>query len=121
MDDSSIHQNYGYWLYANEPGNLTLPNVGGSLSNQIYLWNNLKLNNGTDEVNITDKENRWVCNSSTCSENVIYYWNPLKKDNKKEYNAICGNRAYCDKTTISPYEGYVVWSNYDDITLIIGN
>ena len=69
--DTKLRKGQGYWVYANESGNLTLPSAGGSLGNETYMLSDLMFRNSSgSELNVSDaKTQGWI--SSTSS---IVYW-----------------------------------------------
>lgn len=82
MDDTTFRQNKGYWIYANSSWNLTIPSVGGSLSNETYAYSRLRFSNGTSEVNITQAGlggYSWI-------EDTIKYWGMSMEDYDKRFH-----------------------------------
>ncbi len=115
VDDNRLRKKTGYWLNARQEGTLTLPGVGGTLNTSTYTWNKLRFHNGTDELNVSDADSEgWITKPGDSVEEVIWYRGLVR-----------GKPAWMQipfhKTTISPWEGYFVWSNYDNITLIRQN
>jgi len=116
VDDTAFRRNKGYWLYANEAGNLTLPGVGGSTSGQTYDWNKLRFSNGTDEMNIIDAGDAgWV-------ETTLQYWT-LRSGPTPYYGfaRIDDSGVTDSKTSISSGEGVFVNSLKDNLILIRQN
>jgi hypothetical protein len=112
VDDSSFRRNKGYWVYANESSNLTLPSAGGSASGQSYNWNKLRFSNGTDEKGIVDAGTAgWIPSGAN---NVLYYWD-------SGFKTICGDLDDCNSISVSSFEGVFVNSSLDNITLIRQN
>jgi len=112
MDASSFEQGRGYWLYANDAGNLTLPGVGGSTAGQTFPWSKLRFSNGTDELNITDAGlggERWI-------EDTLKYWgwDPYKTPPGYKFLSLSSGN-------LNSWQGYFIWSHYDNITLIRQN
>ncbi len=111
FDDTSLRKNKGYWVYANSTGNLTLPGVGGSLTNATYSWDKLRFWNGSDELNITDAgDEGWLTTT-------LQYWNTDEED----FGLIKSSPPPTGKTTISSWEGIFVNSNIDNLTIIRQN
>lgn len=116
VDDSLLRGNKGYWLYANEAGNLTLPDVGGSVSTESYVWNKLRFFNGTEEKSISEAGSAgWV-------ESTIQYHDTSVDD----FRYVCagtgkGYSSLCLTTSLNPWQGYFVNSLQDNITLIRQN
>jgi hypothetical protein len=118
MDSSVLTKDKGYWLYANQTGNLTLPGVGGALANETYLWRKLRFYNGTEEKNVTDAGlggEGWI------NEDDIRYWEKHPIKGTYEFLYISGTPGLLTKTNISSWEGFFVYSNQDNITLIRQN
>jgi len=115
MDDTHLRQGKGYWLYANEAGNITLPGVGGTYSNATYAWNKLRFWNGSDEKNVTDAhDSGWIFGSGV--QGYINYWDaPLRQ--WKEVS----DSDEADSTTLESWRGYFIYSNVDNLTLIRQN
>ena len=110
MDDANLQPNIGYWFWPKQAGTLTLPDVGGTVNTTTYAWNKLRFSNGTDELNVTDADSEgWIDNQ------LRYSYNPFK--------LLCptGRGSICNKEVLSPWEGYFIWSEYDNITLIRQN
>jgi|SRR3989338_272533 len=120
FDDTAFRQNKGYWIYVNQSGNLTLPEVGGSLSGETYAWGKLRFMNASgSEMNITDAGSspyNWF------SFGVFYY-------HDTEFDAfkyVCagtgpGYDQNCNTISLNSWQGYFIYSNYDNITLIRQN
>ena len=109
MDDTHLRKDKGYWLWANQSGNLTLPSVGGSWSNETYLWNKLRFRNGSEELRISDAGTAgWlVTDLQYWGEDIFGEW---------KFRVIPTHNP-----TLSPWQGYFIYSNYDNITLIRQN
>jgi len=107
MDDTKLRPHLGYWVYAYEAGNLTLPNVGGSVTGATYNWSDLWFSNGTVELGISDIgiEN-WI-------ETSFRYW-----DSSQQWGTISD---IGDSQTISPWQGVFIRSYKDNIILIRRN
>ena len=117
VDDTKLTKDKGYWLYSNEAGNLTLPSVGGSYSNESYVWRKLRfVNSSGSEKNISEAGSaNWV-------ETTLQYWgwDPLMPPaGGYDFLTICSSG--CDKSTLSPWEGVFVKSLKDNITFIRQN
>jgi hypothetical protein len=107
MDDSSFREKKGYWVYANQSGNLTLPNARGTNASRTYAWNKLRFSNGTMEKTISDAITAgWINNN-------LNYWDP-------ELGWLTISDIG-DKDTISSWEGVFVYSNKNNITMLRQN
>lgn len=113
MHDYALRSNTGYWLYANEDGNFSLPGAGGTLSGQTYAWNSLKFYYSGTEKNVTEADDAgWVFMEGFP---YMYYYDVVEED----WDMVCGSApSPCDKTTFSSWEGVFIWSNYDDVIMI---
>ena len=62
MDEDALNETQGYWIYANQSGNLTLPGVGGSKEDVTTNWADLIFRNSSmDELSPGDAvDNGWV-------------------------------------------------------------
>lgn len=115
MDDTQLREDKGYWLYANEAGNLSLASVGGSLRNESYIWSKLRFSNGTSELNVTQAGSKgWIQTS-------MRYWGKHPIKGTYEFLYISGTSGLLTKTNMSSWEGVFVYSNQDNITLIRQN
>jgi len=116
MDDTSFRKNKGYWLYANEAGNLTIPSIGGSLSGATYAWSKLRFMNSSGyEANITDVGSigqglRWI----TTTFRYWDYADPEDPGAGFDFIPISSGN-------LNSWKGYFVYSNYNNITLIRQN
>ena len=114
MDDSSFRKNKGYWVYANQNGNLTLKGVGGSSSGSTYAWSKLRFANSSgSELNITqasNSTNAWV-------NPQFRYWD----SGFKYLYATTDPDDPSDKELLSSWEGVFVYSYKDNLTLIRQN
>ena len=101
VDDSSFRTGKGYWIWANQSGNLSLPGVGGSVSGETYALTSLRFSNGTEEKS---------------------YLNPFIADwiEAPQYFDKSTN-SFQAATTLNSWEGYFFRSNYDNITLVRQN
>lgn len=102
MDDTSLRKGYGYWLYTNEAGNITLPGVGGTWSNATYDILKTRFNNGSEEKSYL---NAFVANWITTPQ----YWDTSTNSFQEV------------STTLNPWQGYFFKSNFDNMTLIRQN
>lgn len=112
-----LRKGNGYWLYSNEAGNLTLPGVGGSYGNESYAWNKLRFVNGSgSEKSVSEAGSAgWIFQTGY---DYIYYFEPSINDFRK----VCADSFDCPhKNSLDPWEGYFIYSNYDNITLIRQN
>jgi len=110
MDDTMLRSNKGYWIYMNESGNLTLPGVGGSYSNATYDVSKLRFSNGSLELSFSEAKNttyNWIDDPQ--------YWglNPPPPNNYDFVVLSSGN--------MNPWQGYFMYSNVDNLTLIRQN
>jgi hypothetical protein len=112
--EDKLKKNRGYWVYANEDGNLTLPGVGGSLDNETYRWSDLMFSNGTAEKNITNARMAgWIPNPN------IYFWDSETCPSPPDY---CWRAIPAVQFQyISSWEGLFVFSNKENITLLRQN
>ncbi|MFA5174575.1 MAG: LamG domain-containing protein [Candidatus Pacearchaeota archaeon] len=110
VDKTAFENKKGYWIYANQSGNLTLPGVGGSLAGQTYQWSKLRfVNSSGSEKNITEAGSAgWI-------STTLKYWDNGFK-NLRYDSEDPEIRSY-----ISPYEGVFIKSNYNNITMIRQN
>ena len=114
MNDYALRTNKSYWVKANQAGNLTLPGIGGSTSGQTFNWASLRFHNGAFGANVTqayNATNGWVMIGAG-STGRIYFYNSTAG----AYATVSGSTG--DKTTLSSYEGYFLWSNYNNIIMI---
>lgn len=113
MDASNLERGRGYWVYANQGGNLTLPGAGGTLSGQTYAWSKLRfVNSSGAEKNITDAGTvGWMQHEN------IRYWN----NGFKYIYQITDPDNPSDKEVISASEGIFMYSNQNNVTLIRQN
>jgi parallel beta-helix repeat protein len=114
--EDKLKKSRGYWLYANEDGNLTIPDVGGSWDNETYRWSDLMFTNCTNgyvegvnctSLNITNAANAtngWIPNTA------IYYW-----------NTAMGYLPINIVQSANPWQGYFIWSNKENITMLRQN
>jgi len=119
MHDYALRPGKAYWVYVNQSGNLTLPGVGGSppqSQGQTFAFSSLMFHNGTKLANMAQVPSTydWVF---LIGDNAIYFRNTTLKT----YKPICSIIGSCPtgKTTISPWEGYFIWSDYNNITMIV--
>ena len=113
FDDTKLRTNKGYWIYSNVSGNLTLPGVGGSYSNATYAWDNLYFRNGSGVVKgiSAARTDGWVTS-------YINYWDT----SSGTFKYVCDTvPIVCNKNTLSSWEGYFIYSNFDNMTLIRQN
>jgi len=115
MDDTMLREGKGYWLYSNEAGNLTLPGVGGSYSNETYAWSKLRFVNGSgSEKSISEAfSDNWIFMTG---DSYIYYWDETGED----FYTVSDHPA-ADDDTLYPWGGYFIYSNVDNLTLIRQN
>jgi len=119
-DDTELRKGKGYWLYSNQSGNLTLPAVGGSTSGQTYDWSQLRFANSSgSEMNVTDADVAGWIFGGTGAQTYINYWDPNEGATGGWDEVSEGVNA--DKSTLSSWEGYFIYSNVDNLTLIRQN
>jgi hypothetical protein len=108
MDSSVLTRDQGYWLYSNGTGNLTLPDVGGALTTETYLWSKLRFKNASgSEFNVSD-----AVNETWLKDGAMHYWVP----------SLSTFRYAPDYTSsLNPWESYFIYSNKDNITLLRQN
>ena len=113
MDDSSLRKGKGYWVYANQSGNLTLSSAGGSLAGQTYAWNKLRFRNSSgSELNITQAQTAgWVNNGDS-----IQYWDTATDGFKYVCSSLLDSQD-CGSTSFSSLRGYFIKSATDNITV----
>jgi len=105
-DDTELRKGKGYWLYADVAGNLTIPSVGGSTSGQTYDWDKLRFSNGTEEMNVTDAGDAdWIDHDN------VNYWD----------SDLSGFVIIASVESFNAWQGYFVYSNVDNLTLIRQN
>jgi len=113
MDDTVLRNGKGYWVYANQSGNLTLPSIGGTLSGQNYPRSSIRISNGSLELSISEAGNStysWLIST-------LKYWNTGSGDFKSiDTLGLGGN-----KKNISSFEGVFVYSNINNLTLMRQN
>ena len=115
MDDSSLRKGKGYWLYANQSGNLTLSGAGGSLAGQTYAWSKLRFRNSSGtELNITQIQ---AMGAEAWISTTIQYWNTT--NNRFDYISSLDIGRF--KSIIPSWNGVFIYSNQDNITLIRQN
>lgn len=115
MDDDSLRKNKGYWVYMNNSGNLTLPSAGGTWANATYNWDKLRfVNESGSELNITDADDAgWIFGGTGAQTYINYY-------DSGSFRQV-SDHPLADEDTLSPWRGYFIYSNYDNITLIRQN
>lgn len=114
VDDNAFRKGKGYWVYANESGNLTLPGVGGTRSGERFNVSKLRFSNGSMELSFADAKN----NTYLWIQNPQFYGDP-DEEGQSTFYYICGSG--CTKSTISSLEGIFVKSNIDNLTIIRQN
>jgi hypothetical protein len=103
--DNYLRKDRGYWIYAFEDNlTLMLPGVGGSLSSNSRTWQDVEVVNGSDKLNILEAQ------SSGWLQGTIYYFD----ENLQHYKLVPGDDPY-----IYSWRGYWLYSNRDDLQLII--
>ena len=112
MDDTNFRRNYGYWVHADQAGNLTMPAVGGTLAGETYNWSELRFSNITDELDITDAGTEgWM-------DTAFDYLNA----GSNIFRLINGvDNPPFSKSTISSWEGVWIYGYKNNLTLIRRN
>ena len=114
--ETKMVKGQGYWVYANESGNLTLPSAGGSLGNETYKLSDLMFRNSSgSELNVTDAG---IYGAGWFNEETdIYYWNPT--------GGPSGNGAFVhvdlEEDSLNPWQGYFIYGLKDDIKVLRQN
>jgi hypothetical protein len=115
--DTALTKGKGYWVKANEAGNLTLPGVGGSALNESYRWSNLVFRNASGvELNITDawkSPNNWIGGSGLNS--IIYYWLVDEDYPDGTWDTVPTSSQF------SSWKGYFIYGLKDNITMLRQN
>jgi hypothetical protein len=103
-DDAYLRPDWAYWVYANT-NNVTLiiPNIGYD-DNASENWQNSLFYNGSDLINLS------AAQSESWLQGTIYYFDSANQ----YYGLIPGDDNY-----IYPWRGYWLYSNQDDLQLII--
>lgn len=118
-EPTTLSKYQSYWIKSYLAVNMTYPNVGGCKEpyNYGYEWKELRFFNGTDELNVTDADDAgWIFNE--VNKYILY------RDPATGWETVCGSAGrggLCDNTTLFPWQGYFIYSNYDNITLIFNN
>ena len=108
-----------YWVRVNQTGNITFPNVAGNkftylsgeFENGGIAFSNLTFANSTSTLNITDAfSNGWIGEPEVTIDDVIGYWR--SRFNRFEFVSSAGK--------IFSWNGYFIYSQKNNITLIIG-
>lgn len=107
MDDSNLQPKTGYWVWAKEAGKLNLPSVGGTLNGTTYAWSDLRFkhSNGTELNSSQVIDGGWIQNP--------YYWIPSRGGRWR--------RIPTNSPVFNSWQGYLIWSDYNNITLIRQN
>ena len=104
-----------YWLKSISAVNISYEGVLSSDPTKTYNWADLRFSNGTDELGIVDAGGElWI------DYDNFNYWGYDGDVGLWIWRRVdgLGNNG---KTTFSPLEGYFVYSNEDNITLLVGN
>ncbi len=118
MHDYALRPNKAYKVFVNEPGNITLPGVGGSPSSgEKFNWDNMHVYKSGTVTSINDMGGTYDWLFLT-GQNEFYYYTSTKD----MYNTIYGGCLSPDcKTLISPWEGYFIYSNEDNVELLVNS
>jgi hypothetical protein len=111
LRDDYLYMNSAYWFVVGSPCNVTFTNVGGSAKNATYLRNNLMFRNASGaELNLTSAQSvGWI-------NNTIWYTNP----GTESYSQVdCKPPTFV--CSLSPWKGYFILSNQENITLLRQN
>ena len=113
MHDYALRPGKAYWLHAHEPGTITFPAIGGSpTTGQTFEFNNLQAyKDGTlADITAIGTNYNWLFIEE--NENLYY------KDGSG-FDLVYGGciPPNC-KTTTSPWEGYFVYGNTQNVTLL---
>ncbi len=110
--EDKLKKDRGYWIYSYQEGNLTLPDVGGSLDNETYRWSDLMFRNESSgqELNITNADiAAWI------DMDRIYYWDPL-------FGPLGGYRQVDPEFDFSAsWTGYFISGLKENITMLRQN
>jgi hypothetical protein len=111
LDDSYLRNGTGYWVKAYESGNITLPGVIGSYTDEGYLWSDLIFRNSTgSELNVSNAFNaNWFDASNL--QTIFYFWNITEG----AYQNIPLNR---ESGLIGSWEGITLFTNKNNITML---
>jgi hypothetical protein len=111
--DAGLTKGKGYWVYANQSGNLTLPGVGGSAKNDSYKLNDLMFSNGTDELNITNAVGQGWTDGF-----VYYYCKSGEGIGCPGYKLVSVDRP---SKSVSAWEGLFISSKKNNIQILRQN
>ena len=123
VDDSKIRKGQGYWLYADEAGNLTLPSMVHPGGEESYAWSKLRFRNSSGvELNISDAfDNNWL------GKDYIMYWDTGEDGFRYVCEGIYDGSPFspynpkCLKNSLDNNLSYFIYSNQDNLTLIRQN
>jgi hypothetical protein len=104
----------GYWVYAEEAGNLTLPSAGGNSLNETYALSDITFSNGTEEKNISAAVTAgWILS------NDLYYWTDYNTciDLGFYPNCYLSVRGY-DSGLLNSWRGYFMMASQNNITML---
>jgi hypothetical protein len=115
MHDYALRPNKAYKLFANEAGNITLPGAGGSPpEEETFDWSNIEAyRQGTVATLDSGTADNWLF---LPDDQFIYYY--TSTGSYDEVYGSCGISPNC-KETISPWEGYFIYSDEDEIVLLV--
>ena len=116
LDTLNLTTQTGYWIYAQVPGMITVPGEGSN-SSASYRWDELMFRNSTGtELNVTSALGAgWIAGNLDNGE-LLWFWNPLGGPySKGAWESLPGDYEI---QIIAPWQGYFVWSYYDNITML---
>ncbi|VVB80716.1 Uncharacterised protein [uncultured archaeon] len=114
--DANLTKNRGYWVYANQSGNLTMKGVGGSAKNDSYKLTDLMFRNGSGvEKNISDAVREgWT-------DGYMWYYSAGGYDLVQNYEDLDFCEASGYKCRLSSWDGYFVKGLKNNITMLRQN
>ena len=121
MHDYALRPGKAYWVHVHEPGNITLPGVGGSppqSAGQTFAFSSLQFHNGTKLASVSEAATTYDWMFINGGYNYIYYYRASGVPGYDPTRDDCGGDPNC-KTTISPWEGYFIWSKNNNITMLV--
>jgi hypothetical protein len=112
MATKSLQESKAYRVTLNIDGDFNMSSVGGTVEAESFNWADLMLFNGTDELNITGADEAgWVFMDDESDGRYINYL-----ANGTWWETVCGDDT-CTTNVLSPWTGYWIWSNYNDIII----
>jgi hypothetical protein len=125
--DSKLSKGKGYWVYANQSGNLTLKGVRGSAKNESYKLTDLMFRNSTGaELNITRAvEEGWISAEDDDLNKVVYRGKNSLGGFSYEYvksdPQICEEDPGLYSCELNNWQGYFVKGLKNNITMLRQN